>query len=89
MKLNLEDVETPLSYSLFTKEIGGSVLSAVKKAENEDVIIVRLYNDSETDKIVADPIQFTKPVTEWTEVRMDETLLKVQNIKLNKWVNLV
>lgn len=73
MKLNLEDVETPTSFSLFTKEIGGSVLSAVKKAENEDALIVRLYNASETDKIAADSIQFTKPVTEWTEVRMDET----------------
>ena len=85
--LKLEEVETPLSYSLFTKEMGGSVLSAVKKAKTEDALIVRLYNASETDKITADSIQFTKPVIEWTEVRMDETPVDGSELSPQQTIN--
>ena len=62
-------------YSLFNKAIDGAVLSAVKKAEDHDTLIVRFYNAPETEVIANDRIHFSKPVTHWQEVRMDETLV--------------
>lgn len=62
-------------FSLFNKAIDGAVLSAVKKAEDHDALIVRFYNASETEVIANDRIHFSKPVTQWQEVRMDETLV--------------
>ena len=44
MRLNSAGFNTPEKYSLFSKKIEGSILSAVKKAEKEDVMLVRIYN---------------------------------------------
>ena len=73
MKLNVAEQNMPAAYSLFCKPVEGAVLSAVKKAEDDNALIVRFYNASETDEISNDTITFNKPVTEWQEVRMDET----------------
>lgn len=81
MKLNLANVQIPLTYSLLDKAIDGMVLSALKKAENEDALIVRLYNASETDVIPNDSIEFTQPIAEWLETRMDETPLVKQTLE--------
>ncbi len=48
MKLNRASFTTPCSYSLLTLAPNGCVLSALKKAEDRDEMILRLYNPSET-----------------------------------------
>ena len=47
MKLNLTNNKTPSRFSLMQKCISGSVLSVLKKAEDEEALIVRVYNPSE------------------------------------------
>ncbi|HFI1591047.1 TPA: mannosylglycerate hydrolase [Enterobacter hormaechei] len=48
MKLNRASFTTPCSYSLLTLAPNGCMLSALKKAEDRDEMILRLYNPSET-----------------------------------------
>ncbi|MDS0948412.1 mannosylglycerate hydrolase [Enterobacter hormaechei] len=48
MKLNRASFTTLCSYSLLTLAPNGCVLSALKKAEDRDEMILRLYNPSET-----------------------------------------
>ncbi|MCP5716393.1 glycosyl hydrolase-related protein, partial [Klebsiella pneumoniae] len=48
MKLNRASFTTPRSYSLLTLAPNGCVLSVLKKAEDRDEMILRLYNPSET-----------------------------------------
>ena len=48
MKLNRVSFTTPCSYSLLTLAPNGCVLSALKKAEDRDEMILRLYNPSGT-----------------------------------------
>lgn len=74
MKLNPEQSKTPACYSLMQKCISGTVLSALKKAEDEDALIIRVYNPSETEN-TQDSLQVRQALTQWQEVRMDETLL--------------
>jgi len=72
MKLNVGEKNIPLTYSLCSAEKNGLVLSVLKKAEDEDALIIRVYNPSETETVQGD-IEFTTPVTEWLETLMDET----------------
>nr|WP_231896677.1 glycosyl hydrolase-related protein [Vibrio mediterranei] len=51
----------------------GAVLSVLKKAEDEDALILRVYNPSETATI-EDNIAFNESVTSWREVSMDERI---------------
>ena len=60
------------------KCISGTVLSALKKAEDEEALIVRVYNPSETQSL-ADSVQINTEVTGWQEVRMDETDVNTEN----------
>lgn len=80
MKLNLSDITTPLSFSLLSKDISGMTLSALKKAEDEDALIIRLYNASESEILEQDSINFSLPVSEWIETRMDETPVDQQQL---------
>ncbi|HAV1595151.1 TPA: mannosylglycerate hydrolase [Enterobacter hormaechei subsp. steigerwaltii] len=48
MKLNRASFTTPCSYSLLTLAPNGCVLSALKKAEDRDEMILRLYNPAGT-----------------------------------------
>ncbi|MBB1271798.1 mannosylglycerate hydrolase [Psychromonas sp. SR45-3] len=74
MKLNVGEKNIPLTYSLCSAEKNGLVLSVLKKAEDEDALIIRVYNPSETEtETVQGDIEFTTPVTEWLETLMDET----------------
>ena len=50
-----------------------AVLSVLKKAEDEDALILRVYNPSETATI-EDNIAFNESVTSWREVSMDERI---------------
>ena len=53
MRLNSAGFNTPDRYSLFGKKIEGSILSAVKKAEKEDSLLIRVYNPN-IDKNIQD-----------------------------------
>lgn len=76
MKLNTGEQNRPLTYSLFSKPKFGVVLSALKKAEDDDALILRVYNPSENDT-VTDNVTFTKDVRGWQAVQLDEKPLKV------------
>lgn len=71
MKLNVGDQDKPLTYSLLNKSQSGAVLSVLKKAEDEEALILRMYNPSENSAI-EDKISFTPGVTSWKEASLDE-----------------
>lgn len=48
MKLNRAPFSTPDRYSLLTLSPTGCVMSAIKKAEDRDALILRLFNPSES-----------------------------------------
>lgn len=74
MKLNVGAQNLPLTYSLLSKSQHGAVLSVLKKAEDENALIVRVYNPSESASI-NDNIVFTAPVTSWQETQLDEKVI--------------
>ncbi|OBT31013.1 mannosylglycerate hydrolase [Vibrio splendidus] len=71
MKLNVGEQNLPMSSSLLSKQQSGAVLSVLKKAEDEDALILRVYNPAETGS-VSDSISFTQTVSSWKETSMDE-----------------
>ncbi|CDT23036.1 mannosylglycerate hydrolase [Vibrio coralliirubri] len=71
MKLNVGEQNLPMSFSLLSKQQSGAVLSVLKKAEDEDALIMRVYNPAETGS-VSDSISFTQVVSSWKETSMDE-----------------
>lgn len=44
----------------------------LKEAEDEDALIMRVYNPSETAD-ASGVVEFTTPVTQWVETLLDET----------------
>ena len=77
MKLNVGEQNLPMTYSVLNKPSKGAVLSAFKKAEDEDALIVRMYNPSESDTIT-DKVEWCSSLSEWIEVGLDE-------VALNEW----
>ncbi|WP_261886044.1 mannosylglycerate hydrolase [Vibrio pomeroyi] len=71
MKLNVGEQNLPMSFSLLSKQQAGAVLSVLKKAEDEDALIMRVYNPAESGS-VSDSISFTQAVSSWKETSMDE-----------------
>ncbi|ROO73034.1 mannosylglycerate hydrolase [Vibrio crassostreae] len=71
MKLNVGEQNLPMSFSLLSKQQAGAVLSVLKKAEDEDALVMRVYNPAETGS-VSDSISFTQAVSSWKETSMDE-----------------
>lgn len=71
MKLNVGEQNLPMNFSLLSKQQTGAVLSVLKKAEDEDALIMRVYNPAETGS-VSDSISFTQAVSSWKETSMDE-----------------
>ncbi|PTP09282.1 alpha-mannosidase [Vibrio splendidus] len=71
MKLNVGEQNLPMSFSLLSKQQSGAVLSVLKKAEDEDALVMRVYNPAETGS-VSDSISFTQTVSSWKETSMDE-----------------
>ncbi|MEZ9297613.1 mannosylglycerate hydrolase [Vibrio splendidus] len=71
MKLNVGEQNLPMSFSLLSKQQTGAVLSVLKKAEDEDALIMRVYNPAETGSM-SDSISFTQAVSSWKETSMDE-----------------
>lgn len=72
MKLNPATFNTPESWSVFSLPLTGCQLSAVKKAEAEDALIIRLFNPSEDESQQCQPV-FTSEKVQWQETAMDET----------------
>jgi len=76
MKLNPAAITTPLRYSLLTISPASCPLSVLKKAEDKDALIVRLFNPSLTSACDA-AVTFNR-LTEVTEVGMDEQQLTAE-----------
>lgn len=77
MKLNVGEQNLPLTFSLLEKEKKGAVLSVLKKAEDSDALILRVYNPAEVSE-VEDGVSFTQNVMMWSEVQMDEKELTTE-----------
>lgn len=71
MKLNVGEQNLPLTHSLLRKDQRGAVLSVLKKAEDENALILRVYNPSES-AVVEDAVQIHGGVTSWQAVSLDE-----------------
>ena len=71
MKLNKAAFTTPESYSLLSMSPVGCQLSALKKAEDRDELILRLFNPS--DSVCCDAaVSFTRSVMQCCETGLDE-----------------
>ncbi|MGN2614143.1 mannosylglycerate hydrolase [Aliivibrio fischeri] len=77
MKLNVGEQNLPLTFSLLEKEKKGAVLSVLKKAEDSNALILRVYNPSEVQAL-EDSIKFTQDVIAWDETQMDEKMLETE-----------
>lgn len=73
MKLNKATFTTPVSYSLLTLSPVGCLPGALKKAEDRDEIILRVFNPSETTACDA-AFTFGREVSACREVMMNENL---------------
>ena len=71
MRLNPTGFNTPDRYSLFGKKIEGSVLSAVKKAEREEALLIRIYNPN-INKDIQDSLIFDKSIKNIYETNLNE-----------------
>ena len=71
MRLNPAGFNTPDRYSLFGKKIEGSVLSAVKKAEREEALLIRIYNPN-INKDIQDSLIFDKSIKNIYETNLNE-----------------
>ncbi|MEK6215495.1 MAG: glycosyl hydrolase-related protein, partial [Vibrio fluvialis] len=71
MKLNVGEQNLPLTHSLLSKDQRGAVLSVLKKAEDENALILRVYNPSES-AVVEDAVHIHGGVTSWQAVSLDE-----------------
>ncbi|MEN3752409.1 glycosyl hydrolase-related protein [Mangrovibacter sp. SLW1] len=72
MKLNVAERNIPATYSLLQKSPEGTVLSVLKKAEDADALILRVYNPSEQDVLQDDIVTFNHPISGWQETGLDE-----------------
>ena len=78
MKLNLAAFRTPQRFSLLSMAESGPVLSVLKKAEDADALIIRVYNPSE-QMTIGGELTLAKPPQEWLETAMDEQPLAQQS----------
>nr|WP_320204355.1 glycosyl hydrolase-related protein [Cronobacter turicensis] len=72
MKLNPSGITTPPCYSLLQMTSNGAQLSALKKAEDREALIVRVYNPS-CEAACGAQITFSEPLKAWQQTGMDET----------------
>ncbi|RPH30374.1 mannosylglycerate hydrolase [Buttiauxella warmboldiae] len=74
MKLNRADFITPGTFSLLTLPATGCALSVLKKAEDRDALIIRLFNPDEQQSSEG-AVVCSLPVVDWHETGMDEQSL--------------
>ncbi|ELY4674923.1 mannosylglycerate hydrolase [Cronobacter turicensis] len=72
MKLNPSGITTLPCYSLLQMTSDGAQLSALKKAEDREALIVRVYNPS-CETTSESHITFSEPLKAWQQTGMDET----------------
>lgn len=71
MKLNPAPFCTPRHYSLLAMAESGPVLSALKKAEDREELVIRVYNPDEQQPL-SGHLTSAHPITYWQETAMDE-----------------
>lgn len=84
MKLNQEDVHTPLSFSLLQETNSTTVLSVLKKAEKEEGFLLRFYNPGDAEK--SGSFKVNLAVDHVKEVNLNEkaiSALRVENNEFN------
>ena len=74
MKLNRASFITPESYSLLALSPTGCVLSALKKAEDRDELILRLFNPS-ASSVCDTTLSMNPTVKRWRETDMNERIM--------------
>ncbi|BEE13314.1 mannosylglycerate hydrolase [Aeromonas veronii] len=78
MKLNKASFTTPLHFSLLSMDPSGPVLSALKKAEDEEALVIRVYNPSEQAVLEGGKVSCEHALSDWQAVRMDEQPLPLE-----------
>lgn len=71
MKLNRTSITVPESYSLFTLPATGCQLSAMKKAEDSEALVLRLFNPSDSETCET-RVTFNERQLQGIETGMDE-----------------
>ncbi|MDX6041545.1 mannosylglycerate hydrolase [Scandinavium lactucae] len=71
MKLNRTAIDVPQRYSLFTMPATGCQLSVLKKAEDSEALVIRLFNPSDSEPCES-RVMFCRPASRSHEVGMDE-----------------
>ncbi|WP_058486554.1 mannosylglycerate hydrolase [Defluviitalea phaphyphila] len=87
MKLNSSEIQLPYEYSLFKQEDIDIVLSVVKKAEQDDGLIIRYFNGTDGEKTAK--YRFNKEVKSVYKTNLNEeikTELKLEDTKINQAV---
>jgi mannosylglycerate hydrolase len=87
MKLNRTAIDVPESYSLFTLPATGCQLSALKKAEDDNALIVRLFNPSDSENCES-MMMFNRHQPTCQETGMDEQPLEQGSQIIGKPVSL-
>jgi mannosylglycerate hydrolase len=87
MKLNRTAIVVPESYSLFTLPATGCQLSALKKAEDDNALIVRLFNPSDSENCES-IMMFNRHQPACQETGMDEQVLEGGSNIMGKPVSL-
>ncbi|MFI2958825.1 MULTISPECIES: mannosylglycerate hydrolase [Priestia] len=77
MKLNKENISTPMSFSLLTEENSDMVISTLKKAEKDSALILRFYNAASKEKIAL----FKLKAEEVYEINLNEK--PIQTLQVN------
>ena len=88
MKLNRADFATPGTYSLLTMPSVGCMLSALKKAEDRDELVMRIFNPDEQHSGEG-MVACTLPVVGWLETGMDENPLQLQSERAGHFARLL
>ncbi|MGP4079992.1 mannosylglycerate hydrolase [Pseudalkalibacillus sp. R45] len=83
MKLNASKVRTPLSYTLLQEEEPKAVLSTLKKAENKDALVMRMFNAKEED--IATGYKVTEEVNQAALVNLNEEVIDSLGVKNNRF----
>ncbi|SES67532.1 mannosylglycerate hydrolase [Thorsellia anophelis] len=72
MKLNLEAFQTPIQFSLLEMQPTQLTLSAIKKAEQDETIIIRWFNPSHSNSSEEKALQINLPHAKLAEVNLAE-----------------
>jgi len=85
MKLNLEDVSVPADYSLLKSEGKDAVLSVVKKSENNEYLVVRIFNPYR-DRKISETLKFSFDVKKAALGNLNEKVIEELKAESNKVV---